>query len=217
MGSPGALLTALNVDGFHQQSAQLIKGYANFLDLSGAWAENVRLGLHYFGIQYRTHSGLSFTDCRERYDNNKNLYAMMLSPTCRAITVNPKGGHTLPGGNKWSETDVAHTFKLTKNTHVIIMYQYSGYSANTHIVMRLNINTTTSPDIKRQTISVTGDTAFVGNFGLWQGVLGSGTYRVVLEFRSPTQTVNNVSPNLDWSQVFGSTIWHSRALTVITC
>ena len=89
--SANHFLTALNVNGFHQQPTQLIKGNAHFLDLSGAWAGNVRPGLHYFGMQYRTPVSLSFTDCKELYNNNKNLYAMMLPPSCRATTVNPKG------------------------------------------------------------------------------------------------------------------------------
>ena len=47
-------------------------------------------GPHYFGIQYRTPTGLSFTDCKEKYKDNKNLYAMMLPPSCKAYTIQPK-------------------------------------------------------------------------------------------------------------------------------
>ena len=85
-----------------------------------------------FGIQYRTYTDLSFTDCKEKYKNNQNLYAMMLPPACTVTTVQPKTSFSLSNSNTWASTDVTYSFTLSKPSHVIIMYQYSGYSSYSH-------------------------------------------------------------------------------------
>jgi len=54
------------------------------------------------------------------------------------------------------------------------MYQFSGFSGNSHIVMRLSIP-------QKHTVSLTGNT---GNFGLWQESLNSGAHKVSLEYRA---------------------------------
>ena len=213
MASPGYVVTALGVDGFHQHSTSFLKGSNHFLDLHGAWAGNAHDGVHYFTIQYRTPFSLSFTDCKENYKNNKNLYAMMLPPSCSVVTVNPKTSLTLRNSNGWTLSDVSRSFTLSKQSYVIIMYQYAGYSGNSHTVMRLSIDSVP----QKHTVSLTGDTAFAGNFGLWQGLLNHGAHKVTLEYRTPAKTSNTVSPNLDWDKVHGYVIWHTRSLTIITC
>jgi len=212
MVSPSYVVTALGVDGFHQHSSTILKGTNSFLDLHGAWAGKMRDGLHYFSIQYRTSTSLSFTDCKEAYKNNKNLYAMMLPPSCSVDTVHPKTSFTLKSST-WAPTDVTHSFKLPKQSHVIIMYQFSGQGSNNYIVMRLNIDSVP----QRHTISLTGNTRHIGNFGLWQGSLNAGDHEVTLEYRASAQTTNTVSQNLDWQQVYLHRIWHNRVLTVIKC
>ena len=209
MSTPSHVVTALDVNGFHQQTTSFLKGNNAFLDLHGAWAGNCRDGMYYFGIQYRTPTGLSFTDCKEKYKNNQNLYAMMLPPTCTVTTVQPKTSFSLSNSNSWASTDVTYSFTLSKQSHVIIMYQYAGRGGNLHVVMRLSIDAVA----QKHTVSLTGDTAYVGNFGLWQGSLNRGAHKINLDYRSPVKTTNTVSPNLDW----GSSIWHNRALTVIIC
>ena len=211
MHPPGTVVTALGVDGFHQQSTTLLKGNNAFLDLHGAWAGNARDGIHYFNIQYRTPPTLTFTDCKESHKNNKNLYAMMLPPSCKVFTVNPKTSLTL-SSNGWTFSDVSHSFTLSKQSHVIIMYQYAGYSGDSHIVMRLNIDSVP----QKHTVSITGNAVFAGNFALWQGLLNTGTHKVSLEYRTPTKTTNKVSVDLDWDKVHGYAIWQNRALTVVT-
>ena len=67
MVSPYYVVTALDVNGFHQQTTTLLKGNNAFLDLHGVWAGNGRGGPHHFGVQYRTGRALSFTDCKESY------------------------------------------------------------------------------------------------------------------------------------------------------
>ena len=66
MTASSYMVTALSVNGFHQHSTSFLKGNTAFLDLHGAWAGNGHAGLYYFGIQYRTPTALSFTDCKER-------------------------------------------------------------------------------------------------------------------------------------------------------
>ena len=213
MTTPSHVVAGLHTDNFYQHPTTIIKGNNAFLDLHGGWAGNARAGMHFFGINYRTPTALSFTDCKEDYKDNKNLYAMMLPPTCTATTVNPKTSFSLHNNNRWAPTDVTHTLKLSKQAHVIIMYQYSGYTGGSHVVMRLSINSVP----QAHTASLTGDSPFAGNFGLWQGALNAGNYKITIEYRSPAKTTNTVSPYLDWVQKNGHAIWHSRALTVISC
>ena len=209
MTTPYHVVTALDVNGFHQHTTSFLKGNNAFLDLHGAWAGNSYAGLHYFGIQYRTPASLSFTDCKEKYKNNQNLYAMMLPPGCTVTTVQPKTSFSLSNSNTWASTDVTNSFTLSKQSHVIIMYQYAGFSGGSHTVMRLNIDSVPQPS----TASLTGDTIFAGNFGLWQGSLDSGAHKVTLDYRTPAKTTNTVSPNLDRHHG----IWQNRALTIIPC
>ena len=209
MTSPSHMLTALSVDGFHQHTTSFIKGNNAFLDLHGAWAGNTQVGVHYFNIQYRTPTALAFIDCTEKYKNNKNLYAMTLPPSCTAVTVNPKTSLTLNNRNTWTPTDVTHSFTLSKQSHVIIMYQYAGVGSNSHTVMHISIN---SVPLKH-TVSITRDTSFVGNFGLWQGFLNVGGYKVTLEYCTSVKTTNYNPTNLDWENVHAHMIWYHLLAT----
>ena len=162
MASCSHVVTSLGVNGFQHTTATLLKGDNAFLDLHGAWARNVYAGPHYFNLQYRTPTALSFTDCKEKYVNNKNLYAMMLPPSCNGYTVQPKTKLFLGNLNRWASTDVTYSFTLSKLSHVIIMYQYSGGSGNSYVVMRLSIDSVS----QKHMTSLTGNTAYAGNFGL---------------------------------------------------
>ena len=120
MASRSHVVTSLGVDGFQHTTATFLKGDNVFLDLHGAWARKFYAGPHYFNIQYRTPTALSFTDCKEKYANNKNLYAMMLPPSCNAYTIQPKTKLSLGNSNKWASTDVTYSFTLivkTKSCH----------------------------------------------------------------------------------------------------
>ena len=79
-----------------------------------------------FNVLYRSLSALSFTDCKEDYRNNKNLYAMILPTSCKAATVNPRTSVTLSAANVWASTDVTYTLNIAKQSHVLIMYQFAG-------------------------------------------------------------------------------------------
>ena len=213
MASPKYVVTALDVNGFHQHTSTLLKGNNAYLDLHGVWAGNGRHGPHYFGLQYRSLTALSFTDCKENYKNNQNLYAMMLPPSCKVSTVQPMTSFALSSSDRWASTDVAFSFTLSKLSHVIIMYQYSGYGGSSYVVMRLSIDSV----VQKHTVSLNGNTPYVGNFGLWQGSLNTGAHKITLDYRAPKATTNNVSPNLDWQRVYSHGIWHNRALTIIMC
>ena len=210
MTTQSHVVTSLEVDGFHYDTATLPKGDNVFLDLHGAWARNLYPGQHYFTTQYRTPTGLSFTDCKENYKNNKNLYAMMLPPSCTAHPIQPKGTFSLSNSNRWASTDVTYSFTLSKQSHVIIMYQYSGPGGRSHVVMCLSIDSV----VQKHTVSLTGDTQYAGNFGLWQGSLNSGAHKATLDYRSPAKTTNSVSSSLEWARWNKS---QNRAMTVITC
>ena len=203
ISSPSHLVTALDVNGFYQQSTPCIKGDSSFLALQGAYAGQYKKGIHYFNVLYRSPTTFSFTDCQYDYKENKNLYAMMLPPSCKVITVNPRTKLTLTSTNLWSKSDLQYSLVLTKLSHVIIMYQLTGYSphSNFHIVSHIKIGTA----IEKHTVSHSGYEKYYGNFGLWQGSLNSGTHSITVEYRNYRTAKNEA---LDW---------HTRALTVVYC
>ena len=90
------------------------------------------------------------------------------------------------------------------------MYQYTGYGGNSYIAMHLNIDSV----VQKHTVSLTGNTAYVGNFGLWQGSLNSGAHKVTLDYHTTAKTDNTVSSDLEWTH------WNkliNRAITLIIC
>ena len=121
MSSPSHLATALNVNGFYQQSTPCIKGDYSFLSLQGAYAGQYSKGIHYFNVLYRSPTTFSFTDCKYDYKDNKNLYAMMLPLSCKVVLVNPRTTITIPHSH-WTATDLQYPLVLSKLSHVIIMY-----------------------------------------------------------------------------------------------
>jgi len=138
---------------------------------------------------------------------------MMLPPLCNVASIQPKGKLSLGNSNIWTATDVTHSFTLSKISHIIIMYQYSannGGNGNSHVVMRLSIDSIP----QKHTVSLTGNTYNFGNFGLWQGSLGSGAHKVTLDYCSPINTHNIVSSDLEWKRW---NKWMNRAMTVIIC
>jgi len=78
------------------------------------------------------------------------------------LPFNQKGKASLGNFNRWAATDVIHSFTLSKQSHIIIIYQYSGGAGSSHVVMRLNIDSVP----QKHSMSITGNTALVGNFKL---------------------------------------------------
>ena len=204
MSSLGRLVIALDVNGFYQQSTPCIKGDSSFLALQGAYAGQYKTGKHYFNILYRSPTTFSFTDCQYDYKENKNLYAMMLPPSCKVVTVNPRTILTMPA-TSWIKTDLQYSLKLSKLSHVIIMYQISGHGPGNdyHIVTHLKIGTA----IEKHTAFHSGkNTAnYFSNFGLWQGSLNSGTHAIAVEYRNSYATKNEPK------------YWQTRTLTIVQC
>ena len=64
------------------------------------------------------------------------------------------------------------------------------------------------------TVSLTGNTDYAGNFGLWQDSLSSGAHKLTLDYHSPVKTTNTVSSDLEWTRW---NKWMNRAMTVIIC
>ena len=90
------------------------------------------------------------------------------------------------------------------------MYQYSGYGGSSYIVMRLSIDSV----VQKHTVSLTGDTVYAGNFGLWQGSLNSGAHKVTLDYRAPVVTQNVISSGQEWND---RGKWMQRSMSVIIC
>ena len=202
MSSPGHLVTALDVNGFYQQSTPCIKGTDLYLDFYSTWARYYGKGIHYFNLLYITPTTFSFTDCQYDYKENKNLYAMMLPPSCRVSLVNPRTSLALKQSHSWLETDLKYSLTLIKLCHVIVTYQYSGVGSHPVFTpMRIKINS----GIQKHTVSHPGFSKFMGNYGLWQGSLGAGSNEIVIEYRS-NQVVTS-----------GTSDWQTRALTIIHC
>ena len=209
MASENYVVTALNSDGFFEPSTSFLQGLNSFLSLHGVHAKHMYTGIHYYNLLYRSSTRFSLADCVENYKNNKNMYAMMMPSSCKAVTVHPKTSFTLGNTDKWAATDLSYSLTLTKNSHVIVVYQFSGWGGN-YIVMRLKIDSA----VQKHTVSLVGKTIFAGNFGLWQGSLNAGDHSFVVEYRSPTQTTNTVSAELTyrrWNK------WMNRAMTIIYC
>ena len=202
MSSPSHLVTALHVNGFYQQSTSCIKGDNSFLALQGAYAGQYKKGLHYFNVLYRSPTTFSFTDCQYDYKENKNLYAMMLPPSCKVVTVNPRTTITIPKSS-WTKTDLQYSLVLSKLSHVIIMYQHTGYGPKDdyYFVTRIKINAVIENDSR----SHSGYAKYNGNFGLWQGSLNSGTHTIIVEYRNRYATKNEPQ------------YWETRALTIVYC
>ena len=203
MSSPSHLVTALNVNGFYQQSTPCIKGQSSFLALQGAHAGQYTKGIHYFNVLYRSPTTFSFTDCQYDYKDNKNLYAMMLPPSCKVISVNPRNDITTSSTNSWTKTDLQYSLVLSELSHVIIMHQYSGYGPHNlyHMVTRIKLNSA----IQKHTACHSGYSNYNGNFGLWQGSLNSGTHTILVEYRNSHAVKNEAY------------YWQTRALTIVQC
>ena len=204
MSSPSHLATALNVDGFYQSTTPCITGDSSFLALQGAHAGQYRKGIHYVNVLYRSPTSFSFTDCQYDYKDNKNLYAMMLPPSCKVVTVNPRTDLSIAKSYPWTKTDLHYSLVLTKLSHVIIMYQYSGWNSDNndyYLVNRIKINS----GIQKHTIYHSGYTAYYGNFGLWQGSLDTGTHNILVQYRNNHKATSKLEA------------YETRALTIVYC
>ena len=57
---------------------------------------------------------------------------------------------------------------------------------------------------QKHTVSLTEDTSYAGNFGLWQGSLNTGGHKATLDYHPPVRTDNPVSSDLECSGDIGT-------------
>jgi len=150
-------------------------------------------------------------DCNENYNNNTNLHVMMLPPSCRTVTVNPRSNFSLSDSDQWDSMDLRHTFTASKLTYyAIVMYQYSGYRNYNYVVMCLNIDSAPQP----HSVSLCGRNAL--HRKLW--IVTRSTWHRRPHNNSRVLFTHPVCQyNLNWSNVYIHSVWQNRALTVITC
>ena len=127
---------------------------------------------------------------------------MMLPPSCKVNKVSPENPFSPGSSGGWVATDVTYSLVLSQQSHVIIMYQYTGHDER-YFVTRLRVNSTPL----KHTVAHSADNAFIGNFGMWQGPLSAGTHKLALEHRSPKPSGHHPA----------STDWQTRTMTIINC
>jgi len=88
------------------------------------------------------------------------------------------------------------------------MYQFSASAGKNYIVMHLSI------DLVPQQHTVTGNTVYAGNFGLWQGSVNAGGHKVSLDYRAAAKTVNTVCLEIQWERW---NKWKNRAMIIMYC
>ena len=127
----------------------------------------------------------------------------MLQPSCKVVIVNPRTDLTIVQSS-WTKTDLHYSLVLTKLSHVIIMYQLSGWNSNInnyYLANRIKINSI----IQKHTVYHSGRTAYYGNFGSWQGSLDTGTHNILVEYHNNHKATSK------------SGAWETRALTIVYC
>jgi len=78
---------------------------------------------------------------------------MRLPSTCKVIVVDPKQNFSLGSTARWASSIISYPLKLSKQSHVIIMYKYSGDSDNSYAAMHLSIDSVP----QKHTTALTGE------------------------------------------------------------
>ena len=128
---------------------------------------------------------------------------MYLPPSCIKLISTQHKNSPFLSTTAWQTTNLSHSFTLSQTAHIIVRYQYSGFGHNTYTVNRLLID---SVPIKH-TASITGNTYYAGNSGMWQGVLPSGRHTIAVQHRS----------GRTYTHTSGDFTMRSRAMDIIGC
>ena len=130
---------------------------------------------------------------------------MYLPSNCyRYVTLRPTSSLSL-SSTSWETTDLSTSIRFYGDAHVIVRYQYSADGRNTYTITHLVIDSVPVKHIA----SITGNSLYAGNSGMWQGVLSSGRHIIAVEHRSGgTYTI---------LQLRSSTGQYTRAMSVIYC
>ena len=126
---------------------------------------------------------------------------MYLPSSCRKLVSIQRRGVSSLSTTGWQTINLNHTFTLSKIEHIFVRYLNSAFGRNTYTINRLLID---SVPVKH-TASITGNTDFAGNSGMWQGVLSSGRHTIAVQHRSGSTYANNDA---------GLT---TRAMDIISC
>ena len=200
-------ITRLNMNDKQLLSTIMSQGDDYYYSLNSLWMDYQNDAEYEFGVTHRNdYSSTYFEDCQNNYQGNKNLYAMYLPSVCRSlVNLRPTSSLSL-STTSWKTTDLTSTFKLYQDEHIFVRYQYSAPS-NSYVFTRLVID---SVPIKH-TASISGDSRFTGNSGMWQGVLSSGKHTIVVQHRS-SNTYTHYPASYSSSYYY-----HTRAMDVIGC
>ena len=198
---------SLDINGFQQPSTSFIattrSGYGYYLDLHGIWAEEYNDGIHFFNVLYRSTRGFQFTDCHLKNRDNKNLYVMMLPPICKVVKVNPRT-HFEVKNTTWVTTDVCYNLTLAKTCHIIAMYHFTSEgSGEQYVFNRLTRNSVPM----EHTTSISGNTLYTGNTGVWVGGLDKGGHNICLQYARSGKGVASTDDKP----------YHTRSLTITYC
>ena len=193
-------VTKLNINDQYEESTTVTEGYNYYLSQYSLLAKSLGLGLHYFGVTYRTDFLNNFTDCTNSYTGNTNVFAIYLPSTCSLVRVHPQNSLLLP--TSWQNTDLTYKLLLSQPHHVFIRYQFSKEGRNSYIIARLSINNSIQP----HTMSIRGNSAYAGLFGFWQGSLSAGTHQITVQHRGGISDTHYA--NRDYS---------TRAMDIIYC
>ena len=202
--SSGYMMARMEYNDQQIKSTSMIN-QGTYIELNGLWMKYLPDGDYNFGLTYRNSYSSNFEDCRNSYTNNKNLYAMTLPSSCSVVAnIEPTSSLYL-SPSSWINTDLSHKFTLSKASHIIVRYQFSGPGQNNYVVTRLSINGVVQP----HTASIRGQKAYSGNSGFWQGVLSSGTYTITVQHRAGTTY---------YQYVAGSSYEeYTRAMDIVQC
>ena len=174
------LSVRMHINNQQLMSTIMSQGRNYYFNLNSLWMSYQNKADYEFGITYMNPYSSYFEDCRNNYQGNKNLYAMYLPSACRVIRRMWRENSLFFSTTRWKSTDLNYTFTLSHVEHVIVGYQYSAYGRNTYTVTRLLIDSIPA----KHTTSITGNTYFAGNSGMWQGILSSGTHTITVQHRS---------------------------------
>ena len=169
----------------HKNNEQLLstimtQGDDYYYSLNSLWMDYQQDAEYEFGLSYYNAYNSYFEDCRDNYQGNKNLYAMYLPPEChRYVTLRPTGSLSL-STTGWRTTDLSYSVSFSRDTHVIVRYQYSATARSTYTITRLLIDSVPA----KHTASITGSSVYAGNSGMWQGILSSGRHTIAVQHRS---------------------------------
>ena len=195
----------------HKNNEQLLstimsQGDDFYYSLNSLWMDYQNYAEYEFGVTYYNQYDSYFEDCQENYQGNRNLYAMYLPYDCRRFANIMPTSSLFISSTAWKATNLSYTFRLYKDEHIIVRYQYT-VSVSTYIITRLVID---SVPIKH-TASITYDNHMAGNSGMWQGILSSGTHTITVEHRSGGTYTHYPASGCS------SSLYYTRAMDIIQC